>query len=197
MSPWERFAGVHNDGTHMEILQEKDKDLSIYSSKTNDPLGIIIAHEVAHYYWAGERNWLDEGAAEFLASYSENRRVGRAMTSQNKRCTQAYSISDLERRKYGKGDDGFTCNYSLGEGLFLDLHSQMKEEDFQKAFRSLKASGRNKLSGVYQVRNAFYPGSEWVQEIIDEWYGYREKPEAHWYDGSYLAYYTWQENGEW
>ena len=44
------FTGVHK-GTHMEILQEKDKDLSIYSSKTNDPLGIIIAHEVAHYYW--------------------------------------------------------------------------------------------------------------------------------------------------
>ena len=190
------FTGVHK-GTHMEILKEVDKDQSIYSSKTNDPLGIIIAHEVAHYYWAGERNWLDEGAAEFLAIYSENRRVGRAMTSQKKRCTQAYSISYLESQKYAPESDGFTCNYSLGEGLFLDLHSQMKEEDFQKAFRSLKASGRNKLSGVYQVRNAFYPGSKWVQEIIDEWYGYREKPEAHWPNGTFLGYMTWEEPDGW
>ena len=193
---WERFAGF-NDGTYMEILQEKDKDLSIYSSKTNDPLGIIIAHEVAHYYWNDERTWLDEGAAEFLATYSENKRVGRAMTSQNKRCSQAYSISYLEYQKYDKGDDGYTCNYSLGERLFLDLYDQMKEEDFQSAFRSLNASGRNKLGGIHQVRNAFYPGSEWVQEIIDEWYGYREKPEAHWPNGTFLGYMTWEEADGW
>ena len=186
------FTGVHK-GTHMEILQEKDKDLSIYSSKTNDPLGIIIAHEVAHYYWAGERNWLDEGAAEFLAIYSENRRVRRAMTSQKKRCTQAYSISYLESQKYAPESDGFTCNYSLGEGLFLDLYNSLTEAQFQQGFRNLLTEAQGNIGGVYQVRQAF-PDN---QGVIDQWYGYREKPEAHWYDGSYLAYYTWQENGEW
>ena len=190
------FTGVHK-GTHMEILKEVDKDQSIYSSKTNDPLGIIIAHEVAHYYWAGERNWLDEGAAEFLAIYVENKRVGRAINSRGKECTQASTIRDLESRKYKSGDDGFTCNYTLGEGLFLDLYGQIEQEDFRKAFRELYTTSDEKEAGIYQVRQAFYPGSEWVQKIIDEWYGYREKPEAHWPDGSFLAHYTWQKDGKW
>ena len=185
-------AGLNKE-SHIEILQEYDVEPPWWSE---DALGIIIAHEVAHYYWRDERTWLNEGAAEILAIYSENKRVGRPMTSQNKRCTQAYSISDLERRKYAKRDGGFTCNYSLGEGLFLDLYNNMAEADFSKGFRNLLTEVRGNKGEVYQVRSA-YPNTEKIQKVIDKWYGYREQPEAHWPDESYLAYYTWQEGGEW
>ena len=187
------FAGVYK-GTHMEILEEFDSAAPQWG---DDDLGLIIAHEVAHYYFNGEKNWLDEGAAEFLAIYSENKRVGRAMTKSNSTCTQANTIRYLEYRKFQKEEDGYECIYSLGEGLFLDLYGQMKEEDFQRAFRRLYNSSDNKIAGIYQVRQAFYAGSEWVQKIVDKWYGYREAPEVHWNDGTFLAYYTWQEDGKW
>ena len=177
-----------------EVLEKYDSAAPRWG---DDKLGIIIAHEVAHYYFNGERNWLDEGAAEFLAIYSENKRVGRVMTGQNKDCTQASTIGYLESRKFEPGDAGFTCNYSLGEGLFLDIYGQMQKSDFQKAFQSLYASGDNKIAGIYQVRQAFYPGSEWVQEIIDKWYGYREKPEMHLNNGTFLGYMTWEEDDGW
>ena len=187
------FAGVYK-GTHMEILQVLDAEpLGL----GDDRLAIAIAHEVAHYYWNGGKTWLDEGAAEFLAIYSENKRVGRAMIKTNTACAQASTISYLESRKFEPGDMGFTCNYSLGEGLFLDTYGQMQEGDFQRAFRRLYNSSDNKIAGIYQVRQAFYPGSEWVQEIIDKWYGYREKPEMHLNNGTFLGYMTWEEADGW
>lgn len=196
--------GIHK-GTHMEILQEYDSadpqpssnwwDNIFGTSQESDsanPLAEIIAHEVAHYYWTDERIWLHEGAAEFLALYSESRRTGTTIRAQRQRCSQASSISQLEAKRYESGDDGFLCNYSLGEGLFVDLYDAMSATAFRQSFRELYASGNNKLAGVHQVRQA-YPGS-W--SIIDRWYGYREKPEAHWPNGEFLGYYTWEENGE-
>ena len=182
-------AGIYM-GTHMEVLQKFDAVAPTWGA---DDLGIIIAHEVAHYYWNDERDWMDEGAAEYLAIYSENKRVGRAMTSLGKSCTQARSISQLESRRYGQGEGGHECNYRLGEGLFLDLYDNLTEAQFRQGFRDLLTEVQGNIGGVYQVRLAF-PDS---QGVIDRWYGYREKPEAHWDDGSYLAYYTWEENGEW
>lgn len=186
-------AGVYK-GTHMEILARYDAEEPRWG---DDYLGIIIAHEVAHYYFNGEQNWLEEGAAEFLAIYSEYKRVGRNISSQERTCTHVTTIRDLERGKFEQSDDGFTCNYTLGEGLFLELYSHLGEADFRQAFRDLHRESNNRIAGVYQVRQAFSPRSERVQKIIDRWYGYRNTPEAHWPDGSFLAYYTWQKDGGW
>lgn len=180
-------AGIHR-GTHMEILQEYESGQSWLRAG----LGSIIAHEVAHYYWRDERTWLHEGAADFLALYSENRRTGAPIQPENQRCYQVSNIRQLETKRYEQGDAGYSCNYSLGEGLFVDLYNAMSATAFRQSFRELYAAGQNKLAGVHQVRQA-YLGS-W--SIIDRWYGYREKPEAHWPNGEFLGYYTWEENGE-
>ena len=180
-------AGIHR-GTHMEILQEYESGQSWLRAG----LGSIIAHEVAHYYWRDERTWLHEGSADFLALYSENRRTGAPIQPENQRCAQVSNIRQLEAKRYEQGDAGYRCNYSLGEGLFVDLYKAMSATQFRQSFRELYAAGQNKLAGVHQVRQA-YPGS-W--SIIDRYYGYREKPEAHWPNGEFLGYYTWEENGE-
>ena len=182
------FGGVNIGGSRMEILQEYDSG----QFRRPEALAALIAHEVAHYYWAGERTWLDEGAADFLALYSENRRTGAAIRPENQRCAQVSNIRQLEAQRYETVDAGYRCNYSLGESLFVDLYNAMSATQFRQSFRELYAAGQNKLAGVHQVRQA-YPGS-W--SIIDRYYGYREKPEAHWPNGEFLGYYTWEENGE-
>lgn len=193
-------------GTHMEVREELenpnpqsgsnwyDKILGIDQQNFSEKqLANTIAHEVAHYYWTAERTWLHEGAAEFLALYSESLRTGAPIRAQNPRCSQVSNIRQLEAKRYESGDDGSICNYSLGEGLFVDLYNAMSATGFRQSFRELYASGKNKLAGVHQVRQA-YLGS-W--SIIDRWYGYREKPEAHFINGDFLGYTTWQESGEW
>lgn len=182
------FAGIYK-GTHIEILQEYDSGQSWQRAD----LGSIIAHEVAHYYWNDERTWLHEGAADFLALYSEHRRTRAPIRVSNRPCYQVSTIRQLESRRYGQDNAGFRCNYSLGEGLFVDLYNTMSATGFQQSFRELYASGENKLAGIHQVRQA-YPSS-W--SIIDKWYGYREKPEAHWPNGEFLGYLTWQEGSDW
>ena len=56
-------------GTHMAILARYDIDDDSYYA---DYAGHIIAHEVAHYYWNDNDDWVDEGASDFVASISEN-----------------------------------------------------------------------------------------------------------------------------
>lgn len=202
-------AGIHIYGSHMEILQEYDSaepqcKNDLFSNALNRILGIsqecepdnflalVIAHEVAHYYWIRKTTWMDEGAADFLALYSENRRTGAPIKAENEPCSQASSISHLEARQYEKGDAGYYCNYSLGEGLFVDLYNAMSATAFRQSFRELYASRKDKVAGVHQVRQAYPSG--WT--IIDRWYGYREKPEAHWPNGEFLGYFTWEEDGE-
>lgn len=184
-------AGIHIQGSHMEILQKLDSA----NPRQRDRLAAIIAHEVAHYYWTSERTWLHEGAADFLALYSENRRTGAPIRPENQRCYQVSNIRQLEAKRYKPSDAGFRCNYSLGEGLFVDLYDAMPATVFRQSFRELYASGKNQLAGVHQVRQAYYYTNTW--SIIDRWYGYREKPEAHFISGDFLGYMTWPENGEW
>ena len=181
-------AGIYK-GTHIEILQQYDAGKPWH----RDALGSIIAHEVAHYYWNGERVWVDEGAADFLALYSEHRRTGSPITVQNRPCYYVANIRQLESQRYEHGDAGFQCNYSLGERLFVALHDSLPETQFRQSFRDLYASGKNKLAGVHQLRAA-YPNSG---AIVDRWYGYREMPELHQPNGDFLGYMTWQEGGDW
>lgn len=188
-----RAAGCYL-GTHIEIREKLDSDAR---PRGDDQLASTIAHEVSHYYFSGERDWLDEGAAEFLANYSESQRTGQKIKAQQHRPCLVANIRSLEQRRHNNEDEDFVCNYSLGEGLFLELYENLSEEDFQRAFRRIIASSDNKIAGIYQVRQAFYPSAEWVQKIIDKWYGYREKPEAHWNNGTFLGYMTWKEASGW
>ena len=61
------YAGV-NSGTHIAIRPKYDVNDGSHEGET---AGSIIAHEVAHYYWRGNANWVDEGASDFIASVSE------------------------------------------------------------------------------------------------------------------------------
>ena len=45
-----------------------------------------IAHKVAHYYWSGNAEWIDEGAADFLAAISGNARAGAPVAATNQPC---------------------------------------------------------------------------------------------------------------
>ena len=54
-----------NFGTHIAILPKYDIDNDSHEAQLS---GSAIAHEVAHYYWSGNEDWVDEGAADFMAS---------------------------------------------------------------------------------------------------------------------------------
>ena len=146
--------------------------------------GFLIAHEVAHYYWSGNKDWVDEGAADFMASAIERDRIGRPIDATNAPCAYAGNIAELEILDTAQGDIEFGCNYSLGERLFLDLNRTLGDARFQQGFRELyiasEAEGdtddyKGTSVGIGHIREAFGTGDEAANA---------DKVIARWYDGT-------------
>ena len=99
----------------------------------------VIAHEVAHYYWRGNKwDWTDEGLAVFLATLSENRRTGFPVEARKRPCSSAATIGELEAMfSEETGTEGSSCNYPLGEAIFLDLYHSLGEDTFSQGLRRL------------------------------------------------------------
>ena len=99
----------------------------------------VIAHEVAHYYWRGNKwDWTDEGLAVFLATLSENRRTGFPVEARKRPCASAETIGELEAMfSEETGTEGSSCNYPLGEAIFLDLYHSLGGDTFNQGLRRL------------------------------------------------------------
>ena len=128
-------SGGTNFGTHMAMQLLYDVENGHWWGYTP----FVIAHEVAHYYWGGDnQDWIDEGAAEILASISEYARDETPIDVTNNPCASAKTIGELEAMDPEQlGTRGFNCNYSLGEQIFLDLYNSLGEETFRPGFRNL------------------------------------------------------------
>ena len=127
------YAGA-NFGAHIAVLPQYDVDDGSHEAEN---AGSLIAHEVAHYYWSGNTDWVDEGAADFMASIIEGARTGNPVGVTNNPCSYAVNIAGLEMLGIARGDVEFGCNYSLGERLFVDLHRTLGDERFRQGFRDL------------------------------------------------------------
>ena len=156
------FAAGTNFGTHIAIRPEYDADDGSFAAGFSAHL---IAHEVAHYYWSGNADWIDEGLADMMASAIENRRVGAPLNVTNAPCPFARSVAALEALAPERGEDAFVCNYSIGERLFISLLRALGEDAFWDGARGLYAAsrapgaaasqGETAGAGIADVRQAF------------------------------------------
>ena len=163
------FGGA-NFGTHIAILPQPQFDA--------ESAGSGISHEVAHYYWNGNADWVDEGAANFMASIIEGAGTGGPIAVTNPPCGHADGIAELESLDITKDDIEFGCNYSLGERLFLDLYRTLGDTQFQERFRELYVSSSSDDTddegsasiGIEHVKQAFVLGEEATNAVIARWY---------------------------
>ena len=172
-----------NFGTHMALPLIFDVENSVEWRYTP----FIIAHEVAHYYWAGlNQDWIDEGAAQFLAVIYEHDRSGRAIEPVASACVPAETISELEAlSRVDLSASGKKCYYSFGERLFLDLYNSLGEETFRQGFRNLYLKSQSEDYsddcegtdvGICHLVAAFKADASEadaakVDEIVARWYG--------------------------
>ena len=170
-----------NFGTHITILPKYDID---DGSDKSSFAGHNIAHEVAHYYWSGNEDWVDEGAADFMASVIEGAGTGGPIAVTNPPCGHADGIAELESLDISRGDVEFRCNYSLGERLFVDLNLTLGDERFRQGFRALYLASeieddaddlRGTSVGVDHIGEAFRSDDEAEKTVIARWY-YETEP---------------------
>ena len=159
------FAGV-NFGTHVAILRKYDVSEGDPHSEIS---GLIIAHEVAHYYWSSNLPWIDEGLSQAMVRLVEHVRVGTPVEPRYVPCPYVRTIAELEALAPNPGDDEFHCN-SLGEGLFLDLYDMLGEADFLRKVSQLYAKSLVQAVGIEEVREAFGAEDGAASAVIDRWY---------------------------
>ena len=168
-------AGI-NFGTHIAVRPKYDVDDRSHEATF---AGHATAHEVAHYYWSGNEDWVDEGTADLMASVIEGARTGRPIGLTNPPCGYADNIAELESLGISRGDTEFRCNYSLGERLFVDLHRTLGEERFRQGFRALYLASeveddadnlRGTSMGVEHIREAFRSDDGAESAVIARWY---------------------------
>jgi len=176
------FAGT-NFGTHMAVRPEYDVDDGSHEAES---VPHTIAHEVAHYYWRGNRDWVDEGASEFMASIAESSRTGRPARASNPPCGHVSTIQDLEGLNAARSSDAFGCNYSLGERLFADLYRGLGEARFRQGLRNLYLLSQIEDDddaqagtpvGIDDIREAFSAAADHATPLVDV-------TVARWYDGT-------------
>ena len=72
-----------NFGSHITVLPKFDVD---DDSREAELTGRIMAHEVAHYYWSNNADWIDEGMGETLASHVQSASAGQPAMVTNYPC---------------------------------------------------------------------------------------------------------------
>ena len=150
------FAAGAHFGTHITISDDYDTDNR--AEPPGEYSGLVIAHEVAHYYWFNDVElWIDEGAADFIAAVIENRRYGRPMDPDTPPCSYYDGIFHLELADPELSSYGGLCHYSLGVRFLHDLYAHMGEVEFLTAFRALYASASAEDAGGIPARQHFFP----------------------------------------
>ena len=170
------YSGGTNYGPYFVMLPKYDAD---DGSDAADYAGHLMAHEVAHYYWRGNPDWLDEGLAELLASISESERAGTGVTIDYDYCPAGDNIALLERLDAAGVIYDYRCNYALGGQFFLDLYQTLGDASFRQGLRSLYLMSQvddyadefdGSPVGIRQIQDAFQAHDAVVAPVIDKWY---------------------------
>ena len=178
----EQVLGLYH-GTHVSSVAEPDSDEDSYEQAL---LGSLAGHELSHYYWHGNRAWIDEGVSNVLRMLGDYSRNGSPIEPVNAPCPYVRTLADLEDIPASEGEDTFVCNYSLGERFFLDLYRHLGQQDFLQGLRDLylmsqaeneHATGQRISLGVEDVRTAFKEHQETESSAVDDAVG-------RWYDGT-------------
>ena len=106
-----------------------------------------VAHEAGHIYRSSGYSWIAEGGASLMEMITLNAMFSTAIGSPFTGCTLARNIGEFEQVAddlYASGPTsafdtiyGSGCSYSLGQGLFLDLHRELGRDTFRQGLARL------------------------------------------------------------
>ena len=139
-----------------------------------------LVHEVAHYYWRGNENWIDEGLAntiEYMHGADNGLSPGQLKTRRED--CEAHDLEMLSEWDAPIGSPEYYCNYYLGERLFLELRESLDDAEFSEKLRelyqlSLTAQEARQTPGIDVVRQVF---SDQAAIVDKHWSGELNAPE--------------------
>ena len=142
-------------------------------------LELGLAHEIAHYYWHSNRNWLDEGLASTMEhAYARANGIPHKPENRGSRSCSLKTIKELEAGAPALRHPNYSCNYLLGERLFAGLKARTGEQEFRKRIRwlyqeTLQLRAQRNPAGITAVSRAF---PEHLPELRRHWEGAEPQP---------------------
>lgn len=144
-----------------------------------------LAHEVAHYYWRENADWIDEGLAntiEYLYGIDIGLSPGQLKT--RRRDCEAHDLQMLTTESPARGTPQFHCNYYLGTLLFQELREGTDDAEFSKRLQalynlSLTKQAVRQTPGIASVRQVFVDQASIVEK---HWSGALNAPEKRPFD---------------
>ena len=127
-----------------------------------------FVHEVAHYYWTGNEDWIDEGMADIIEyQYGVESGSSRGQLKNRRKGCDAHDLAMLSEWDPPDSSAQFRCNYYLGLMLFQALLESMGAEAFStkigELYRlSLTVPDAGGALGVDAVRRVFNRQSDVV-----------------------------------
>ena len=175
------FFGAAVTGSPDNAAANYDSHIAVkgrYDAPVQDPYGHqlpqLLAHEVAHYYWNSNDDWIDEGMADLTASIALYLADGTPVETTNQPCFEAKSLRELAGLQPDPGTPAFRCNYALGERFFVNMLRTVGDVRFRAGMRALYRRSRAAQHGgealnVSHLREIFgaEPGAE---AVIRRWY---------------------------
>ena len=168
-------AGGANYGYATSYLPKYEVEGS--SSSAVIELQKTIIHEVAHYYWTGDRRWIDEGLAsafEYILGQQAPFNLPKDSLLRERGECDLPNLRVREEKYDPMEYDPGACDYYLGQRLFVHLFDSLRSEKFNQGLRRFYAlvercsPGRGRECPTYEdLRTAFPDGAA----IIDEHWG--------------------------
>lgn len=128
-------SGSYANNNGISIQLEADFD-GIHSDRRRQS---TMAHEIGHFWWSSRfdhERWISEGAASYIGAYSVRSRFNdNDLILSRWPCPYYRSIEHLRADDPDYRSFGSSCNYALGERLFINLDRNMTAENFTAAFR--------------------------------------------------------------
>ena len=136
-----------------------------------------LAHEVAHYYWRGNADWIDEGLAntvEYMHGIDNGLSAGQLKT--RRRDCEIHDLQTLSEEPPARGDPQFYCNYYLGTLLFDELRESIDDAEFSTRLRHLYILSltADQTPGIASVREVFIDQTAIIEK---HWSGALNAPE--------------------
>ena len=180
----ERFMEAALPVGYVTLLYEDGIPLAGYNafaymviySEFDDVYGGAIEHEVSHYYWRENHQWIDEGAATFMTRVLTEDRPDRWAEPLWPPFRVATHLSEVEQllREGTDRPHFFMGSYVLGDRIFSDLYRTLGEDAFWEGFRNLYRLSQGVTAGIGELNTAFNVAApdnvDDVEAIAARWY---------------------------
>ena len=171
------FFGA-NHGFAIGLEQESE-------TKSPERLLNVLVHEVAHYWWHSNADWIDEGVADTIAATASTQQGHTFTAYPNRRqdcaAVNISAIGNAPRSYSGQ----FYCNYYLGEKLFRELQENAAPSDFVAGLQRLYQLSR--AQPVPQTRQDYRAG---IPQVIAAFPDSADIINRHW-NGDLNAPHRW------